>query len=90
MSLRHLNNTYSILSDNQSAQRIKPHHCNLHTLCSSVRCLCLESTGTSGDDEHEQPAPRSPSEHPRPAKYLHIFHAIRPLATKKGEHPGIP
>lgn len=30
MSLSHLNNTHSILPDNQSVQRIKPHCCNLH------------------------------------------------------------
>lgn len=60
MPMSHLNSTYKTLPNNQCAQKVKTHCCNLQVLLSGAKYLCLESIGISGDDECEQKAPQKP------------------------------
>lgn len=60
MYISHLNSTCKALSNNQSAQKIKIHCCNLQVLLSGAKHFFLMSVGISGDDDCEQKAPQNP------------------------------
>lgn len=83
MYISNLNSTYKTLSNNQSAQKIKIHCCNLQVLLSGARHFLLEIIGLSGDDDCEQKAPQNPWGAPGAPLNTVVFVAFYPLPQSR-------